>query len=292
MQTKRLILLITIATALGILLISPTHAVGEEGTGTLCVYTDPKRTTLTTIDAEGRYVTVPGTEYYFTVSGITEYNVGTSITIWVYRTNTAENIEVGNFEINSMPFDAIFTWTIPDDWLDEVVKIKYGTNLENDWLFAKKEIWVNARVGTGVLYTEAPFDGDENYLVYPGATYVFTIEDIEYVPPPEIKVWAHYKIATTTYDIEVTPPPSYIDGTLYFQWTIPSDMPINTAIKFKYGNVTEPKGPLPNWVYARRETISAPRLLLVIPEVFLGSAGTIAALFSGLGITTLIRKRH
>jgi len=288
MQTKRLILLITIATALSMILVFPTHAVGEEGTGTLYVYTDPGRTTLATTDAEGRYVTAPGTEYYLSVSEIKEYNIGTSITIWAYRMNTAENIEIGNFEVNTVPFEAIFTWTIPDNWLDEVAKIKYGTSLENDWLFAQKEIWVNARVGTGVLHaytnpgrtTEADLDDGKHYLVYPGDTYYFTIDGItEYTN--EISIWARYR---DTNELIGSGTPPVID----FEWTIP-DLPIDTEIKIKYG--TDFKGSLPTWYYARREIESAPRLLFIIPEVFLGSAGAMLLIFSGLGITTLIRRK-
>jgi len=36
---------------------------------------------------------------------------------------------------------------------------------------------------------------------------------------------------------------------------------------------------------------SAPRLLFIIPEVFLGSAGAMILIFSRLGITTLIRRK-
>jgi len=296
MQTKQLILLITIATALSIILIFPTYAVGEEGTGTLYVYTDPERTTLATTDAEGRYVTVPGTEYYLSISGITEHNIGTSITIWAYRTNTAENIEIGNLEVKT-ELDAIFTWTIPDNWLDEVAKIKYGTNLENDWRFAKKEIWVNARVGDGTLFAytdpartpdkEVTPKDDEHYLILPGVTYYFTIKGItEYASGTTIGVWArfytHEKIGD--YEIITVDSVKIID----FEWTIP-DLPIDTEIKIKYG--TDFKGSLPTWYYARREIESAPRLLFIIPEVFLGSAGAMLLIFSGLGITTLIRRK-
>jgi len=293
MQTKRLILLITIATALSTILIFPTYAIGEEGTGTLYVYTDPERMTLATTDAEGRYVTAPGTEYYLSVSEITEHNVGTSITIWAYRTNTAENIEIGNFEINTVPFDAIFTWTIPDNWLDEVAKIKYGTSPENDWLFAKKEIWVNARVGTGILYAytdsertdEAPLKDDKHYLVLPLDTYYFTIDGITEYESMIIKVWARYQDTNELIgSFSVGTKPSTID----FQWTIP-DLPVDTEIKIKYG--TDFKGSLPTWYYAQRATESAPRLLFIIPEVFLGSAGAMLLIFSGLGITTLIRRK-
>jgi len=303
MQTKQLILLITIATALSTILIFPTHAVGEEGTGTLNVYTNQERTTLATTDAEGRYVTAPGTEYYLSISEITEYNIGTSITIWVYRTNTAENIEIGNFEVNT-ELDAIFTWTIPDNWLDEVAKIKYGTNLENDWLFAQKEIWVNARVGTGILYVykytwggeEADLTEDKHYLVLYGETYYFNISGIEEKYTYEVdgvkktRVWARYRNTDdpSIGELPIETTPSEIKF-VKFTWQIPDWLPIDTQIKFKYGK--SPTGDLDEWVYARREIESAPRLLFIIPEVFLGSAGAMLLIFSGLGITTLIRRK-
>jgi hypothetical protein len=280
MQKKWPTLLITIAIgiALSMSLIVTTYAVGEEGAGTLYVYTDPERTTLAHTDTEGRYITVPGVEYYFNVSGITEYSIGTSITIWVYRTNTSENIEVGKFEVNSVPFNANFNWTIPDDWTDEVAKIKYGTNLENDWLFAKNDIWVNSRIGTGTLYAytdtartkEATLDSGQNYLVYPGAQSTKTT----------YYVWAHYQGLDVLICSFHGAKEKY---SIIFDWTIPSNLPIGTSIHFKYG--LNPKtGPSDNWVYARRMTISAPRLLMVVPEVFLGSLGVSSALFSGLGI--------
>jgi hypothetical protein len=206
MQTKRLIALIAIVTAISITLFTfRTNAVTEEGTATLQLYTDPERTTLVELDSNGRYYVVPGTEYYFNVSYITEYGMDESITIWAYRTNTTENITIATFEVNSTPFDAIFNWTIPDEWLDEIVKIKYGTNLENNWFYAQKEIWVNARVGTGILYvytnnwggTEAPLEDGKHYLVYPGVTYYFRIDGITEYTSGKIKIWGRYEHVNT-----------------------------------------------------------------------------------------------
>jgi hypothetical protein len=295
MQTKRLFVLVAIVMAISITLFTfPTNAVAEEGTATLYLYTDPERTTLVELDSNERYYVVPGTEYYFEVSDITEYGIDESITIWACRTNTAENITIDNLKVNSVPFDAIFNWTIPDQWLDEVVKIKYGTSLENDWFYAQKEIWANARVGEAILYAytdsarlnEAPLKDYKHYLVFASVTYYFTIDGITEYESMTIKVWARYQ-DTNEYigDFSVGARPS----TINFAWTIP-DLPVDTEIKIKYG--TDFKGPLEKWVFARRATESAPRLFFVIPEVFLGTIGAMAALFSGLGVTAFKRRKR
>ena len=297
MQTKHLILLVTIAVLLSVTVVAlPTHAMGEAGTATLNVYTDPEKTKLVELDSNGRYYVVPGTEYYFKVSDITEYNIGVDITVWAYRTNTAENIAIDNFKVNSVPFNVIFNWIIPDDWLDEVVKIKYGTNLENDWFYAQKEIMVNARVGEGILYvytdsdrtTEAPLKADKHYLVLPNTKYYFTIEGItEYTSTTTTyKVWARYQDThVLVHSFSGAPAPYSIN----FDWTIP-DLPVDTEIRIKYG--TDFKGSLEKWFYAQRAAESAPRLLFVIPEVFLGPLGAITALFSALGITSFVRRKR
>lgn len=45
------------------------------------------------------------------------------------------------------------------------------------------------------------------------------------------------------------------------------------------------------WYYAKKNLHSSPRLLLVIPEAFLGSIGATAALFAGLGITKRLTRK-
>jgi hypothetical protein len=291
MQTKRLTALFAIVTAISITLLTfSTNAVAEQGTATLQIYTDPERKTLVELDSNGRYYVVPGTEYYFNVSYITEYGIGESITIWAYRANTTENITITTFEVSSTPFDAIFSWTIPDEWLDEIVKIKYGTNLEDNWFYAQKEIWVNARVGTGILYVytdtwcdnEAPLEDNKHYLVLPKTKYYFTIDGITEYTSGKIKIWGRYEHVNEFIG------EFYAARRISFSWEIP-DLPINTEIKIKYG--TEPTGCLPNWYYARRATQAAPRSLFVIPEIPLGVLGVTIALFSGLGIKVFHRKK-
>ena len=279
-----------------------TSAVGEEGSGILLVYIDPERMTLVGLDENERYYVVPGTEYYFNVSGITEYSTGTQITIWAYRVDTAENITIQSLTVNSYPFNAIFTWTIPEYMLDEVTKIKYGPNLTTDWYYAYKEIWANARVGEGILYaftdpertTPAPSAPGDKYLVEPELTYYFRIEGIdEYELNDQIWVWACYK-TDTTHQENVLPPTFDVTSKpldIAFEWEVPADITVGTSIKFKYGNDETGKGPLPNWYFARRDTISRPRLLFVIPGVFLGSIGAMTALFSVLGIKAYLRKK-
>ena len=153
------------------------------------------------------------------------------------------------------------------------------------------------RQGTGVLYAYITDFKDEveqnpagNYLVYPGGKYNFKIENITEYKNTKITVWARYKIDDTTYNIEIQtfqigPNPKDIT----FHWTVPSDLPITTSIKFKYG--TDYQGAIGTWVYARKDINPSPRLLLVIPETFLGSLGAIAALFAGLKIKSYIRRK-
>jgi len=300
MQTKRLILFASIVLVLSLAFFNfPTQAVGEEGTATLYLYTDPERTTLVELDSNSRYYVVPGTEYYFTLDGITEHDVGETITVWVYRTNTAENIPITQVTVDSNPFDTIFEWTFPEDWLEEPAKIKYGTDLETDWHYAQGEIWVNCIVGTGILHVymdqqrtiEAPKDEWENYLVLSGVTYYFSLTGItEY--ENTVKVWASY------WD----PPPFWkftnilvdefaVSENIEFTWTIPT-LPIETTLRFKYGkNVNWPH---PNWLFAAKPTLHIfplPRKLFVVTEILLGPLGALAALFAGYKIKTLPRRK-
>ena len=301
MRARHLILVAVVSLALATAIPTiQTSAVGEEGTGILLVYTTPERTELVGKDDYGRYYVVPGTEYYFTIQGINEYDTDTQITIWAYRQNTEENILITNLEATTKPYDATFTWTIPDYMLDEILKIKYGTNLANDWHYAQEEIWVNARVGDGILKAydeqtgeELLFAGDENnYLVFPNVEYSFVISEISEYPGQTISVWAFYEVDGTTHNDPIVT--GKMQPTITFDWPIPDSIPIGTSIKFKYTNLTsteEPVGPLPNWYFARREARKAPRLLLVIPGVFLGSIGAMTALFSVLGIKAYLRNK-
>ena len=298
MRARTLILLAVVSLALAAAI--PTiqiSAAGEEGTGLLLVYTTPERNTLVNLDDNERYYVVPGTEYYFTIQDITEYDTDTQITIWAYRANTTEDITIETLTVDPQSC-ATFTWTIPDYMLDEILKIKYGINLATDWHYAPPEIWVNARVGTGKLFaytnggTEAPTNEGDNYLVFPGDLYHFKILGITEYENQKIWVWAFYEIDGTTHHrnvetlgFDVGEAPSDIE----FDWRVLSEIPVDTSIKFKYGILET--GPLPNWYFARRDTQSAPRLLLVIPGVFLGSAGAMTALFSVLGIRAYLRKK-
>lgn len=149
---------ILIATLAALIMASSANYVTAtgDGEGVLYIYTDPEKTTPVTTDSNGRYYVEPSVEYYFTIQGITEYNIGSEITIWAYRIDTNENMIIQNVVIDSN-LNAYFTWTIPSELMDEVIKIKYGTSLENNWYYAQTEIWVNSRVGTGILkaYTDS-----------------------------------------------------------------------------------------------------------------------------------------
>lgn len=300
MQTRRLVLLAAIVVAFSIaFLIFPTHAVGKEGAATLYLYTDAEREISVGLDSNGRYYVVPGTEYYFTLDGIAEYVAGTDILIWAFRVNTSENIEIKQFRVDSYPFDAIFNWTFPEDWLEEPVKIKYGTNLETDWYYAQGEIWVNCIVGTGILHVynaegkqEAPQDEHENYLVLRGVKYYFNITGItEYTG--RVEVWASYwdpplrKFTNIWVGGDEVASES---STIGFNWTIPK-LPIDTTLRFKYG--TKPDWPDPDWRFAAKKIwfFRLPRKLFVVPEVFLGPLGVLVALFSGFKIATFLRRK-
>jgi hypothetical protein len=157
--------------------------------------------------------------------------------------------------------------------------------------------WGKTRQGTGILYAYITDYSDQveqnaagNYLVFPGGTYNFEINNItEYAVHTTISVWARYRVGNATYNVEIRSfnlPPTLI---IRFHWTVPSDLPITTSIKFKYG--TDYQGPSGAWVYARKDISPSPRLLLVVPETFLGSIGAIAALFGGFTIRNIRRKR-
>ncbi len=155
----------------------------------------------------------------------------------------------------------------------------------------------NAGIGDAVLYVYTSPHGTEqiatntagNYRVSPGITYCFEIDGITEYESTTINVWAHYE-NTTTYNIlinsfSVGEKPSSIE----FSWQIPT-LPSDTAIKFKYGKKLT--GPDPSWHFAKRAVEgSPPRLLLVIPEVFMGTLGAGTALFAGLGLRTLLKRK-
>jgi len=124
----------------------------KEGGAILYIYIDPEKTTSMELDSKGRYYLAPGTQYYVTIERITEYTVGEKVTFWVYRVNTAENIEIAQLTVNSNPFDANFSCIFPEDWYEEPVQIKYGTNLETDGYYAQEEKWIDFIVGKGILY--------------------------------------------------------------------------------------------------------------------------------------------
>jgi len=158
--------------------------------------------------------------------------------------------------------------------------------------------WGKTRQGTGILYAYITDYKDQvaqnaagNYLVYPGGAYNFEINGItEYAQHTTISVWARYKVGNTTYNVEIKSfNLGHIPATIRFHWDVPSDLPITTSIKFKYG--TNYQGPSGTWFYARKDISPSPRLLLVVPETFLGSIGAIAALFGGFTIRSIRRKR-
>lgn len=159
----------------------------------------------------------------------------------------------------------------------------------------------NAGVGNGVLYVYTYPEGTEevstntagNYLVLPDLTYCFEIDGITEYENTKIKVWASYQNLDAKndligeFDVGVKP------STIEFNWTIPPTLPIGTSIKFKYG--TKLTGPNPSWYFAKKAVEgyppSPPRLLLVIPEVFLGTLGAGTALFTALGFRTLLKRK-
>ena len=157
----------------------------------------------------------------------------------------------------------------------------------------------HARAGTGILYARVKGSSEKvemnaagNYLVYPGGNYEFNITGITEYTKTKITVWARYKVGDTTYNINITAhraPNKTPFDIQKFNWTVPSDIPVTTSIKFKYG--TDYDGPAGTWYYATKDLSPSPRLLLVVPETFLGSLGAIAALFAGLKIKSFVRKK-
>jgi len=149
------------------------------------------------------------------------------------------------------------------------------------------------RTGTGILYAyvdpgrtiEAIRNTPENYLVFFEVTYYFRIDGItEHGEGSTINIWASYQgdnVLVHTGTVQT-------GGKVEYSWSIPT-LPKDTEIKFKYG--TELTGPKPDWLYAKKATSTSPRLLFAIPEVSFGSLGTAIALFSGLGITALSKRK-
>jgi hypothetical protein len=161
---------------------------------------------------------------------------------------------------------------------------------------ANPEAQSNPNTGTGILYaytdpdrtTEVPQNPSGNYIVLFDVTYYFKITKItEYSEDTTINIWAHYQTDTTEKNILIGSF-TIADGTILFEWTIPTDIPFETAIKFKYG--TSLTGPDPSWYFAKKATEGV-RLSFVIPEIPYGSLGAIITLISGLGITSFYQKR-
>jgi hypothetical protein len=156
----------------------------------------------------------------------------------------------------------------------------------------------NPHSDTGILYvytnpertTEATQNPAGNYIVLYGVTYYFNITGItEYNEGSTINVWAHYQTDTTENNILIGNFTIESGGIIPFEWTIPIDPPYETAIKFKYGTSLTGRGS--SWYFAKKATEGV-SLSFVIPEVSLGSLGATIALFSGLGITALYRKKR
>lgn len=147
-------------------------------------------------------------------------------------------------------------------------------------------------LGTGTLYVytdkdrkiEASKNPAEIYLVLYGRTYYFRVSGItEYEVGKTIHVWANYLDSDYIIgDYTVGP-----DGTINFEWTIPT-LPYQTEIKYKYGlNLT---GPNPSWRFAKRTTQGV-GLTLVIPQVPLGALGVISAFIAAYSIKSFTTKR-
>lgn len=156
-----------------------------------------------------------------------------------------------------------------------------------------------SRQGDGVLYvythdfsTEANKNNAANYQVYPGVKYNFTIQGITEFANTKIYVWARYQVDGTIYNVEIynTTLNSNPSETIYFNWTIPSNLPITTSIKFKYGSDGY-QGPIKTWFYASKDVNPSPKLMLVVPEIPLGAISAIAALFTGFKLKGFIRRK-
>ena len=150
----------------------------------------------------------------------------------------------------------------------------------------------NAGLGTGTLYvytdpqrtTEAPTDASGKYFVLYGTLYYFRISGIqEYSQGQIIEIWAHYEEASELIGSFTVGPA----GTVDFEWRIPTNLPYETEIKYKYG--LNPEGPNPNWYFARRSTQGI-GLTMVIPQVPLGVLGAALAILAAYSIKALTRK--
>lgn len=287
------ILVITLA-----LFTIPAFAVEEEGNANLLIFNNAERTTLVELDSNGRYYLTPGTEYYITIQEITEYPSGQEITFWAYRVNTNENFEIAQQTVTSDSFDAEFICIFPEDWYEEPVQIKYGTNIETNCYTAQKEIWIDFIVGNGILYVytnpertdEAPTDEWGNYLVLSGVEYYFTLNGVtEY--ENTIKIWASYWNPPPFWKFTNIPIDEFtVSDNIQFSWTIP-DLPMETTLRFKYGK--DITGWCQNWRFAAKPTcfiLPLPRKLFVVNEIILGPLGAIAALFIGYTVKSTYTK--
>jgi hypothetical protein len=130
------------------------------GDGKLYVYLDPDRKNEASMDNAGKYLVEPGREYYFNITGITEYNKGTKIKIWAcYNVSGQEiNTEIGEFSVSP---NIIFNWKIPSDLPYETeVKYKYGTQLQGrNWYFAQRSTHpgVGRPPGITLVIPQLPF---------------------------------------------------------------------------------------------------------------------------------------
>jgi hypothetical protein len=263
---------------------------------------------VTNVPSDGvASLTWPGrsysTIYQWYAVAVDEHGAATQSDVWSFTTKEEEELrcdfnEDGVVDVEDLKIIVrAYGSTLGQSLWNSLCDFNSDDKIDAYDLFQFAKCYAKSRQGTGVLYAHIPDPEEEvekngagNYLVYPGATYNFNITGITEYEDTEISVWAHYKIGDTTYntwiaDFTIGAQPSNIT----FEWTVPSDLPITTSIKFKYG--TNYQGPIGTWIYARKDISPSPRLLLVVPETFLGSLGAIAALFAGLKIKSFIRKK-
>ena len=147
-------------------------------------------------------------------------------------------------------------------------------------------------LGTGTLYvytdqqrtTLAQTNQAQHYTVSIRSAYYFTIAEItEYTATQAINIWTCFMNQTEL----VGNFPVEQNGRVNFTWTIPN-LPDQTEIKYKYGlSLT---GPNPSWNLAKKTT-NGVAMTFVVPEVEFGALGSLAVIFTALGLKNFVAKR-
>lgn len=111
---------------------------GGVGDGILLVFSDPQRTANAPTDVADKYQVIYNRPYYFTITGISEYSTGQTVTVWACHENKTD--QIGNYAI-AAGGNIGFTWTIPTLPDHTEIKYKYGLSLGGpnpSWRFAKR----------------------------------------------------------------------------------------------------------------------------------------------------------